>query len=357
MRFDVAERPEPTHSSDRLVARLGAASILFSRRALGVGGALGAVLVALMLWSLSVGDFPLSLRQVFDAVAGVGDGSADFIVRTLRLPRIITGVCVGAAFGVAGALFQSLSRNPLGSPDIIGFDAGAALGAVVVVVIYQGSEFMVACGAAVAGLCTASVVLGLSWDGGIRAYRLILVGIGVGFSARAVNDFLLTRSDVRDVQRATIWLLGSLNGRTWGHVQIGVLALLVLVPCALWAQWRLDRLALGDETAAAIGVSVHRTKVAVAVVGVLLGSFAVAIAGPIAFVALVSAPIGRRLTRSPGAGVGAAGLVGALLVVGGDLAARRVFAPVELPVGITTALIGAPYLLWLLARRQRKGVL
>jgi len=185
----------------------------------------------------------------------------------------------------------------------------------------------------------------------------VLVGIGAGFAIEALIDFLITRARITDVQRAAVWLTGSLNGRSWEHVRVVWPALLVLGPLAIVMQRSLDRLELGDDMAAALGLRVSRSKLALVCVGVALAALGVAAAGPIAFVAFVAGPIARRLVRSPGACIVPAAFVGALVVVIADLAARRIMAPTELPVGIMTAVIGAPYLLWLLTRQARTGAL
>jgi iron complex transport system permease protein len=312
---------------------------------------------ALAVWSVMVGDFPLSVGEVFRAVVGTGHDDAEFVVQTLRLPRALTGMLVGAALGMSGAVFQSISRNPLGSPDIIGFEAGAAAGAVVGITVFTGTGAQVALGAVVGGLLTAAVVFGLAHRRGLSASRLVLVGIGIGVAMSAVVDYLITRARIHEVQRAAVWLTGSLNGRTWEHVRTISVALAVLAPLVVLAQRSLDRLELGDDTAAALGVRVGRTRAGLIVLAVVLAALAVAAAGPIVFVAFVSAPIARRLTSSPGACVMPAALVGALVTTAADLVARRAFAPTEFPVGIATAVVGAPYLLWLLGQRARTGAL
>ncbi|MEO1062814.1 MAG: iron chelate uptake ABC transporter family permease subunit [Actinomycetota bacterium] len=318
---------------------------------------LAAVIVAVGLYSVSVGDFPIPMSDVIGTLVGDPTTEAEFIVGSLRLPRVITAIGVGAAFGMSGAIFQSLARNPLGSPDIIGFNAGAALGAVTTIVVWGGSSLQVSIGALVGGVATALAVYVLAWKRGLHASRLVLVGIGAGFAISAVNSYLITRADINDVQRATVWLTGSLNGRGWDEVRIVVVALAVLGPLAIVMQRQLDRLDLGDDTAAALGVRVGSAKLALVLVGVSLAALGVAAAGPVAFVAFVAGPLARRMTRSPGASVVPAAFVGALVTVTADLLARRVLAPTELPVGILTAAVGAPYLLWLLTRQARTGAL
>lgn len=312
--------------------------------------ALGAV-------SISVGDFPLSLSEVWSTLLGGGTEQSEFIVTTLRLPRTLTAILTGAAFGMAGAIFQSLARNPLGSPDIVGFDSGAAVGAVIVLVVARGTSAEVALGAIAGGLITAVLVYLLAWKRGVRTYRLVLVGLGVGFVMAAAVDYLITRAEIFDVQRAAVWLTGSLNGRGWDHVATAGLALLILTPFVLGLNRRLVLLELGDDTAASLGIRVDRSKLALAVVAVLLAALAVAAVGPVAFVAFVCGPVARRLVRTPDAAVIPSAFVGAFFMVAADLIARRILAPTELPVGIATAAIGAPYLIWLLTRQIRSGAM
>lgn len=286
-----------------------------------------------------------------------GDGGRDahFIIGSLRLPRVITGVLVGASLGTSGAIFQSLARNPLASPDVIGFTPGAALGAVFTLALWPGSTVRMALGAVIGGMATAGAVYLLAWRRGVRIYRLVLIGIGMGFVVRAGVEYLIIRSEVSDLSRAAVWLTGSLSGRTWENVAIVGMALAVLGPLAVALEDRLDVLSLGDDMAMALGISVNRLKLALVSTGVGLAALAVAGAGPILFVALMAGPIARRLVRTAGAGIVPAALVGALLVVAADLAGRRLAAPIELPVGVFTAMLGAPYLLWLLVRRTRGG--
>jgi iron complex transport system permease protein len=215
----------------------------------------------------------------------------------------------------------------------------------------------VALGAIAGGLITAVLVYVLAWKRGVRTYRLVLVGLGVGFVLASVVDFLLTRAEIFDVQRASIWLTGSLNGRGWEQVATAGLALLVLTPFVLGLNRHLTLLEFGDEVAAGLGIRVQRSKLALAVVAVLLAALAVAAVGPVGFVAFVCGPVARRLVRTPHAAVIPAAFVGAFFMVGADLVARRILAPTELPVGIATAVVGAPYLIWLLTRQIRTGVM
>lgn len=326
-------------------------------RAIAVCSVLGVVIVAVGCWSISVGEFPIPLGDVVRTLVGQPTADSAFIVGTLRLPRAIVGAGVGAALGMSGAIFQSLARNPLGSPDIIGFEYGAAAGAFTVIVLLDGSGIAVSVGGVVGGLSTAMAVYLLAWKRGVQAYRLVLVGIGIGFTARAVVEYLLTRASIMDAHQAMVWLTGSLNGRGWEQARPLGIALVALTPVAIGLQRWLDRIELGDDTATALGVSVDTAKLWLVAVGACLAALAAAAAGPIAFVAFVAGPIARRLTVSPGACLIPAAFVGAAVTLTADIAARLVFAPSELPVGIVTAVVGAPYLLWLLARQIRTGAL
>jgi iron complex transport system permease protein len=327
-------------------------------RAVWVSVALAAAIVVVACWSLAVGDFPIAVGDVVRALLGRGTEDTAFVVVSLRLPRIVCGILVGASFGVAGAIFQSLARNPLGSPDVIGFDTGAAVGAILMIVALRSvSGLSVATGAIAGGLVTAVLVYVCAWRRGIQAYRLVLVGLGVGFTVGAFGEYLLTRATLMELQQATLWLTGSLNGRGWAQAGPAAVGTILLIPLTLALAPPMRLLELGDDAAAGLGVRIARTRLWLVLVGIGLASLATATAGPIAFVALMSPPIARRLVGAPGVTIIPAALCGALLVTTADLVARRVLAPTELPVGLATALIGAPYLLWLLTREIRTGQL
>lgn len=324
------------------------------RRSILVGWVLAVATFLVCCVSVSVGDFPVQLLDVVPAALGLGDPGLTFIVRDLRLPRVLGGVLVGAAFGISGAVFQSLARNPLASPDIIGITAGASAAAVLLIVVTSATATTIAVGAFAGATLTAAAVYLLAWRSGLSPYRLVLVGIGLGALLTAVTAYLLTRSDIYDARRAMVWLTGSLNATTWQQLRPVALGLVVLVPVVLVLAEHLRLMQLGDDTATGLGVPVERARLGLVAAAVGLAGLATAAAGPIAFVAFVSAPIARRLVRQPLTIVPAA-LTGSLLVVTADLAGRRLFSPTELPVGVLTGLIGAPYLLWLLARANRIG--
>ncbi|MFI2211207.1 FecCD family ABC transporter permease [Streptomyces sp. NPDC020141] len=338
-----------------LRTRTGAVSLRFDARSFAVGALLLVAIAAVGLASLTTGSYRASVPDVVATLFGGGPGGLDFIVHQLRLPRLLVAVMVGVALGVSGAMFQSISRNPLGSPDVIGFTNGSATGALVVILLLGGGSLHgVAAGAVAGGLATAAVVYALAFRRGVQGFRLILTGIGTSAMLASFNAYLLTRAALADAQTAQLWLTGSLNGRRWEHALPLALALLVLVPAALALGRRMSLLEMGDETARARGVPAEPARLALLATSVGLVSVATAAAGPIAFVALAAPQLARRLTRSAGAGLLPAALMGALLLTAGDLAAQRVLAPTQLPVGVATAALGGLYLAWLLGREWRR---
>ena len=217
-------------------------------RSAGVALALTAALLALFVWSVGTGEIAIPPGEVIATLLGGGDRSTSFVIETLRLPRALTGALIGIALGASGAIFQSITRNPLGSPDIVGFVQGASAAAVLEIVVFGGGTFAVAAGAVVGGLVTALVVYGLSARGGVQGYRLVLVGIGVSAILIAVTDYLLTRSTLEQAQSAQVWLTGSLNGRGWEHVRPIAAALALLLPATALLIRPLRMLELGDDT-------------------------------------------------------------------------------------------------------------
>ena len=324
------------------------------RRTVSACAGLAVVLAALFCAAMTTGDFPLPLSDLLASLAGRGSRSSDFIVYDLRLPRALAGLLVGLAFGIAGAVFQALLKNPLASPDVIGITAGAsasAVGAILVLGLGGAAVSLFAFGGA---LGTALLIYALSWRGGVAGQRLVLVGVGLAAVMWAGIDFLMTRAQVWDAQVALRWLTGSLNGSTAGATGVLALALLALVPLTLVASTLLRGLQLGDDTARGLGVRVEPARVLLLVLAVALAAVATAAAGPVAFVAFVAGPIARRLTGGTGEALLPAGLVGAVVVAAADYAGQHLL-PVPMPVGVLTAAVGAPYLLYLLVVSSRSG--
>jgi len=334
----------------------GPVSLRVDSRAVVVSAVLLAVVVVGGCWSISVGEFHIPFGDVVREVTGIGGTTdSEFIVQVLRLPRVLTGVLVGAAFGISGQVFQRLSRNPLASPDIIGVTSGAAFGAVLCIVAISTVTTSVTTGALAGSILTVGLLYVLAVRNGFSSYRMVLVGIGLTTMLNAGTAYLLTRSELNDAQRAYTWLAGSLNGRSWDYVRPLTIALILLVPPTLMISRQLRVMEMGDDCAAGLGVSLTRSRALLALLAAGLAAVATAAAGPVAFVALAAPQIARRLVGERSAGIVPAALVGSAMVVIGDLVARTAFGDTELPVGIVTALVGAPYLLWLLTRANRIG--
>lgn len=338
-----------------VVRLLGDRSVRVHPRALAV--ATGCVLLALAVGVLTVGDgdYPMSPGEVLRTIAGAGTPAQDFIVNELRLPRVVTALLVGSALALAGALFQSLVRNPLGSPDILGFTQGAATGALVVVVAGGGSLALSA-GAVLGGVLTGVAIYALAWRGGLHGQRLVLIGIGAAAILTGVNGYLLTRAQHMEAARAVLWLTGSLDGRGWDDALPLLAAMAVLVPAVLLGCGRaLHVMEMGDDLANGLGIRVERVRLIMLTAAVLLAALAAAAAGPVAFVALVAPQVAKRMTGASGPNLVASMCTGAGLLVTADWAAQRLFGEHLLPVGVLTGVLGGGYLVWLLAVERRAG--
>ncbi|MFF4888488.1 FecCD family ABC transporter permease [Micromonospora chersina] len=330
-----------------IVLRLpGGLSLRLRPRTLAVGLAGALLALALAVLAVGAGDYPIAPADVLRVLAGGGSPAERFIVTELRLPRLVTALAVGAALGLAGAVFQSLTRNPLGSPDVLGVTSGAATGALVVVVLGGGSAAL-AGAAASGGLATGLLLYALAGRHGVGGHRLVLVGIGVTAILTGVNGWLLTRAPLMDAARAALWLTGSLDGRGWANALPVLGALAVLLPAVLLVRApALRLLEMGDDSAAGLGVPVRRVRVAALGAAVLLVSVAAAAAGPVSFLALTAPHLARRLTRAPGPNLLPSAVVGAALLLAAD---QLAVAGRQLPVGVVTGVLGGGYLAWLLA--------
>ncbi|WP_328989077.1 iron chelate uptake ABC transporter family permease subunit [Kribbella sp. NBC_01245] len=334
--------------SGPISARVDAVSVL-------VGVIAWALTLGVAAYSLTLGDYEIPLPDVLNTLAGNGSLVMTDVVVNSRLPRVIVGMGVGAAFAISGAIFQRLARNPLVSPDLIGINAGAALAAVVMITILGSGAGWIPIGALLGSLATATIIYTLAYRRGVAGYRLILVGIGITAMVTAATSYLLTLADIYTAKSASLWLAGSLSGRTWTHAALMGGTLLIGVPFALLLSRQLRLLELGDDLARTLAGRVELARGLLILAGVGLAALATAAAGPIGFVALVAPQITRRLLAERVIGLLTSGAIGALLVVVSDLVARQIFAPTTLPVGIVTAFLGAPYLLILMARANRVG--
>ena len=354
-RLDKAYRPSPPAPPDSrlFVARIGGAAFRVNLRTLRLIMLAGVLLVALLVWAMTLGSFPLSLGEVYGGVTGSGSEDALFIVRELRLPRALTAVIVGGMLAMSGAIFQGLVRNPLVSPDIIGINAGAAVAAVFWIVTGLPLAHLPPV-AFIGALAAGGAVYLLSWRGRMSPSRLVLVGIGVNAALTAGTTFLIVRAEINDASRAVLWLTGSVYSANWSDVIVLSAAAAILAPIALGLTWQLRLLQAGDLTARSVGAPLERTRLALIVVACGLCSLTVAVAGPIGFVALMTPHLARMMAGPISGGVlFLAGVLGAILTLGSDMAGQHAL-PVNLPVGVLTAAVGAPYFLFLLYRTNTR---
>jgi iron complex transport system permease protein len=339
----------------RAVRTGGGISFRVDVRAFVVIVLLAAVAAGAGIVLIGSGDYPMTPGEVVSTLFGHGTFQQEFIVTDLRLPRVLVGLLVGAALGVGGAVFQTISRNPLGSPDVLGFGQGATVGALTVIVLFQGGPAAVAGGAVVGGLLTGAAVYLLAWKRGVHGYRLVLVGIGAAAMLTAATQYLITKANLVDATRAVVWMTGSLDGRDWAQVWPLLVVCGLLIPLMLGHGRALRMMEMGDDAAYALGVRVERTRLVLMGCAVLLVAVATAAAGPIAFVSLSAPQLARRLTRSPGPNLAAAAFMGAALLLVADWIAMDAFGDRQLPVGVVTGVLGGCYLLWLLVSERRAG--
>lgn len=312
--------------------------------------------LAVMVINIGVGEYPIAPLDVVRTVLRLPTGNADydFIVNILRLPRMLVAVLVGTALGISGTIMQGLTRNPLADPDILGISAGASLAAVTLIVLVRTVPAGVIPVAAFGGaLVVAFLIYVLAWKQGDSPIRLILVGIGLASVLGAFTSLMITFGDIYDVQRALVWLTGSVYGRSWDEVWALLPWIIVFVPLALGLTRQLNALNLGEDIARGLGSRVAWERGLLLVTAVALAGSTVAAAGTIGFVGLMAPHIARRLVGPSHEGlVPTAAVVGGLVVVAADLVGRTIFAPIEIPCGLVTAAIGAPFFMYLLFRSR-----
>lgn len=319
-----------------------------------VTAVIAVAVVAVYLVSLMVGQTFYGPGEVLRVILGEIVPGASFTVGELRLPRASLAVLAGAALGLGGVTFQTMLRNPLASPDVIGISSGASAAAVVGILVLDVSETQVSLLAITAALVTALVIYLLAYRDGVVGTRLILIGIGIAAMLDSVVAYLIVRAAAWDLPTAMRWLTGSLNGALWTQVLPLAIALVIAAPILLSQSRGLELLQHGDDSAAALGVPVERTRLLSIITAVALIAFATAAAGPIAFVAFLSGPIAARLVGPGGSLMIPSALTGALLVLLADLAGQFLFDS-RYPVGVITGALGAPYLVYLLIRTNRAG--
>jgi len=316
---------------------------------------LGAIIVITILAGvgLIVGDYPIPASKAIATALWDRNGEYDFIVNSLRFPRIIVAILAGMCFASSGLIFQSLINNPLVSPDIIGINSGAAVLAVAILAA-GGNIAYLPYAAFLGALLTAALIYLLSWKRGISATRLVLVGIGINAVLGAIITYITIKYPIERVIAAARWQAGTLFGATWDDARTLSIGLFLLLPPAFFLTTRLRILQLGDETAITIGSKIERDRLALLAVASLLAALAVSVVGPLGFVALIVPQAARLLIGSITGGVLIfTALLGGFFLLGADLIAQRLFAPVMLPAGVITATFGGPYFLYLLARYNR----
>ncbi|WP_460961712.1 FecCD family ABC transporter permease [Parasphingorhabdus pacifica] len=358
----MVETPEKQRVAGRRPARLGPLSGIFRLRPLLVSvGGLAALFVFFVL-NVGIGEYDIGPVQVASTLLGGGDRADRLIIFELRLPRSLTGMLVGAALGLAGAITQTIARNPLASPDMLGVTWGAGTAATALIVFGGGAGAIgrstEAVGLPVAalfgGLLTGLAVYLLAYRKGVDSFRLVLVGVGASALASNATYWLLTVGDINDAGRAMVWLQGSLNARSWEHVVPLAIALGVLVPLTLAGAHALGALQFDEDTVRGLGLRLNLARSALLLAAVVLASVATAAAGPVVFVALATPQIALRLARTSRPPLLISVVLGGALVVAADLIARVAFGGLELPVGIVTSVLGAPYLIYLLVNRYRE---
>ncbi|WP_285026015.1 iron chelate uptake ABC transporter family permease subunit [Plantibacter sp. ME-Dv--P-122b] len=324
-----------------------------ARRTLLVCAAVVVAIVVAAIAGLALGDYPLTTDEVIGVLTGRVDGLARTVVLDWRLPRVLAAIGFGAALGVSGAIFQTLTRNPLASPDIIGLANGSFTGMLIALLLLGGSWPALMAGSLIGGLAAAVAIFLLALRQGLSGFRFIVVGIGVSAMLAAFNSWLLLRADLDVALFAAAWGAGTLNTATATVVWPALACLVVLFAVLPFAARPLRQLELGDDVAAATGVRLTRERAILIGLAVALVSAVTAVAGPIAFIALAAPQIARRLTRSPGIPLVATGLVGGVLLLASDLVAQHLI-PLTVPVGVVTVVVGGLYLTQLLLRERRR---
>ncbi len=337
-------------ASSRFVLRWGRWSLVCERRSLWLNVTFFALILLGSTVSLMLGRMQIGADAIWQTLNGQAPTRAiEHILIDIRLPRLLVTIGAGAALGASGAVFQSISRNPLGSPDVIGFTAGAATGALIWIIVFGGSGANVVLASLMGALLTGGVVYFLARkDGHVSAYRLVLTGIGIGAVLHAINALLLVKGHIDLAISANLWLAGSVDGRDWGHVWPLWLGLTVLIGPMLIGMRPLGWMEMGDDLAGPLGVPVEQVRRWMLLAALVLAGLATSATGPIAFVALAAPQLARRLTRAPTQPLIGAALFGACLLLGADLLTR--IAPFDwtMPIGQVTGIIGGLYLSWLL---------
>ncbi|MGV9316426.1 FecCD family ABC transporter permease [Streptomyces sp. NPDC003691] len=346
-------KPVPGAAKERAVARLRDRRRSRNRRSAVTAGVLAVLLIALTAASVLLGGVGrVDPADVLPAAFGLRTGLADYMIFQLRMPRALVALLAGALFGLAGAIYQKLIRNPLATPDIVGISAGAAAGATTVLLAAPATfAFGTPLAAITGSFVLLAAVHALSSRGGVDTYRLVLVGIGLSAVCTSYTNYLLTVADKQSIAVATRWLIGSASGADWDGVTTLAVGLAVCAAAAALLHRPLNALSLGDQLATGLGTRVGGARLAALLVGAAAAALATSVVGPVGLVSLVSGPIARRLVGEERA-IAFAPAIGAALVITADVLAQNAPLISPVPTGVLTALIGAPYFVALILRHR-----
>lgn len=312
------------------------------------------IILLLIICTLNYGSITLSPSQVWQALQGEGIPAIKIVVTQWRLPRAIIAISVGAALAVSGAIFQTITHNPLGSPDVIGFSTGAWTGALITTILFDGNYLHMTIGALIGGLLSTAIVFLLAWRQGLQSFRLIIVGIGISAMLTAVNTWLIVTGSLEHVISASLWGNGSLNGITWHKVSITLPIIIMTLLVTLMLARPIKIMEMGDEKAITLGCSIDKDRLRLIFCAIILIAAVVSTTGPIAFIALAAPQITRRLMGVSYMPLISSALTGGILLLVADFIAQHSVKSIQLPVGAVTVSIGGFYLIWLLMQKSQK---
>jgi iron complex transport system permease protein len=341
---------------DWLTIRSSGISFRVERRAIAIALFLVVISFVALIINVGRGEYPVVAWDIVKTLFGIDTGNPDhvFVIQELRLPRSLVALIVGIALAISGTIFQGITRNPLADPSIIGIDTGASLAAVTIIILFPSTPvYLLPICAFIGALLMSALIYWLAWNEGSSPILLILMGIGLSAIAGAFTSLLITFGNIYDVNAALVWLAGSVYGRTWEQLFSLLPWTIVFVPMAFGLARHLNVLNLGDDVAKGLGSRLEWQRGLLVIVAVALAGASVATAGTIGFVGLIAPHLGRQLVGANHQGLlPVSALIGGLLVVFADLVGRTLFAPIEIPCGVMTAAIGAPYFLYLLIRQR-----
>lgn len=342
-----------SHRPGHRIVRTRHIAVRLNLRVIGLAAITAVLVFLLATWAMTLGTVRIPFADVVMATIGRREGDTDLVVQTLRLPRMLSAVLIGASLAIAGAIFQGIARNPLVSPDIIGVNAGATVCAVFWLITAQNADFL-PLAAFIGATVTAFLIYAFSWKDGIVPNRLILVGIGIGAMVSAAATFLIVRFPEQMVRPAVVWTMGSIYGSKWSDVVTVGVVLAIGAPIAVILMMPLRALQLGDVLTRSVGIPLERTRLGLIMVGCALAAVSVSFAGPIGFIALMVPHMARMIAGPPsGSVIVFTGFLGALVLLASDVVAQHAL-PVTLPVGVVTAAVGAPYFFFLLYRANAR---